>query len=81
MVYSFFAITCRDQIVRGFDGEHWIFTSRQKTDTPSCIPLLPYPLKIIDKYKDHPQWEGKGTLLPMLSNQKMNAYLKEIADL
>ena len=71
----------RSEIVQGFDGEQWIFTSRQKTDTPSRIPLLPYALVVIDKYRNHPQCEGEDRLLPILSNQKMNAYLKEIADL
>jgi site-specific recombinase XerD len=36
-------------------------------------------LDIIDKYKDHPRCENEGILLPVLSNQKMNSYLKEIA--
>jgi len=71
----------RSEIVQGFDGEQWVFTSRQKTDTPSRIPLLPYAIRVIDKYRDHPQCEGEDRLLPVLSNQKMNAYLKEIADL
>jgi site-specific recombinase XerD len=62
------------------DGDKWIFTSRQKTDT-SRIPLLPVALEILNRYKDHPQCENMGLLLPVLSNQKMNAYLKEIADL
>jgi site-specific recombinase XerD len=63
------------------DGEQWIFTSRQKTDTSSRIPILPAALAILNHYQDHPQCENKGLLLPVLSNQKMNAYLKEIADL
>ena len=61
-----------------FDGKLWIMTKRQKTDVNSNIPLLDVPKKILDKYK------GKlpeGKLLPLVSNQKMNAYLKEIADL
>ncbi|HPJ60372.1 MAG TPA: site-specific integrase, partial [Bacteroidales bacterium] len=41
----------RDNIVRGIDGEKWIFTSREKTLTKSNIPLLPKALEIIDKYK------------------------------
>jgi integrase len=69
------------EIVSGHDGEQWIFTSRQKTDTPSRIPLMPYALGVIEKYRDHPQCEIEGRLLPILTNQKMNAYLKEIADL
>lgn len=34
---------------------------------------------IIDKYENHPQSNNQAVLLPILSNQKMNAYLKEIA--
>ncbi|WP_187263779.1 site-specific integrase [Pontibacter beigongshangensis] len=66
---------------RGIDGEKWIFKNRQKTDTASRIPLLPTALSIIDKYKDHPHCLNEDRLLPVLSNQKMNAYLKEIAAL
>lgn len=68
-------------VVRGIDGETWIHTKRTKTETRSNIPLLPPALAIIHKYEDHPECETKGKLLPVLSNQKMNAYLKEIADL
>ena len=71
----------RSEIGIGMDGEQWIFTSRQKTDTSSRIPLLPVALEILNRYREHPQCENKGLLLPVLSNQKMNAYLKEIADL
>lgn len=45
------------------------------------IPLLEIPLQLIEKYKDHPQCQKDGLLLPVLSNQKMNAYIAEIADL
>ena len=71
----------RSEICVGIDGGKWIFTSRQKTETPSRIPLLPAALAILEKYKDHPQCLNKDRLLPVMSNQKMNAYLKEIADL
>ena len=71
----------RNEIGIGMDGEQWIFTSRQKTATSSRIPLLPVALEILNRYQDHPQCENKDLLLPVLSNQKMNAYLKEIADL
>jgi site-specific recombinase XerD len=64
----------------GIDGKKWIFTHRQKTDSPSRIPLLQIPEEIISKYSDHPQCVNEGRLLPVLSNQKMNSYLKEIAD-
>jgi len=71
----------RNEIRIGIDGGQWIFTTRQKTDTSSRIPLLPVALDILNRYQDHPQCEHQGLLLPVLSNQKMNAYLKEIADL
>lgn len=70
----------RTEIVTGIDGQQWIYTSRQKTDTDSRIPLLPKALELINAYADHPQCVNAGLLLPVLSNQKMNSYLKEIAD-
>ena len=70
----------RSEVSIGIDGEKWIFISRQKTDVLSRIPLLPVALEIINRYKDHPQCKYENRVLPILSNQKMNAYLKEIAD-
>jgi len=70
----------RSEIAIGIDGEKWIFTSRQKTETASRIPLLPLSLSIMERYNDHVQCLNEDRLLPVLSNQKMNAYLKEIAD-
>ena len=70
----------RSEVERGIDGKLWIYTHRQKTDSLSRIPLLQTALSIIEKYKDHPQCIADDLLLPVISNQKMNAYLKEIAD-
>ena len=65
----------KDNIVKGIDGDYWIFTKRVKTDEPVKIPILDKAQEIINKYK--------GTLpdrlLPVYSNQKVNTYLKEIA--
>jgi len=63
----------------GIDGEKWIFTHRQKTDSPSRIPLLPPALEIINKYSQYPEVINRDKLLPVPSNQKVNVYLKEIA--
>lgn len=71
----------RQEIAIGIDGGFWIFTKRKKTDTSTRVPLLEIATEILDKYKDHPHCQAEGTLLPVLSNQKMNAYLKEIADI
>ena len=70
----------RHQIAKGVDGEQWIFTTRQKTETSSRIPLLSLAVDIVKKYADHPQCVNKNLVLPVLSNQRMNSYLKEIAD-
>ena len=69
----------KSHISFGIDGEKWIFTHRQKTESASKIPILPVTQMIIDKYDNHPQCINEDKLLPILSNQKMNAYLKEIA--
>jgi site-specific recombinase XerD len=69
----------KSHISIGIDGEKWIFTHRQKTETASKIPILPVTQIIIDKYSNHPKSNNEERLLPILTNQKMNAYLKEIA--
>ena len=70
-----------DHIGTGINGSKWIYTSRQKTDNVSNVPLLDQALEIIEKYADHPDCVSKNKLLPMKSNQKLNAYLKELADI
>lgn len=70
-----------DSIVIGIDGEKWIYTNRTKTNTQSNVPLLPVAEEILNKYANHPKCLNENTLLPILSNQRMNSYLKEIADL
>jgi site-specific recombinase XerD len=70
-----------DQISMGIDGEQWINTSRKKTGNDVVVPLLPGALRIIKKYNGHPAREIDRKVLPVLSNQKMNAYLKEIGDI
>ena len=70
----------RKNIGFGVDGEKWIFINRTKTDTRSNIPILPIAAFILEKYENHPQVVNQDKLLPILSNQKMNSYLKEIAD-
>ena len=67
-------------LVMGIDGLKWIYTARTKNDNKSNVPLLPKALAIIEKYKTNPEVINKNTLLPVLSNEKTNSYLKEIAD-
>lgn len=70
-----------NNIVIGIDGSPWIMANRVKTGAPFKIPLLPKAATLIDKYKDHYRTNDTSSLLPKLSNQKLNSYLKEIADL
>lgn len=70
-----------DHIGTGINGLKWIYTSRQKTENVSNVPLLEPAQEIIQRYADHPECVSKNKLLPMKSNQKLNAYLKELADI
>lgn len=58
------------------DGNLWIMTNRTKTAIRENVPVLPPAMAVIKKYKNK-----QIGLLPQISNQKMNAYLKEIADI
>jgi len=63
------------------NGDLWIRKTRQKTDVEFHVPLLGVPKTILRKYKDDPQCYKTESILPVTSNQKMNSYLKEIAEL
>jgi site-specific recombinase XerD len=65
-----------DNVIIDSENIPWIKTNRQKTGTRANVPILTPVLKIIEKYK-----YIETSLIPSISNQKMNAYLKEIADL
>jgi len=70
-----------DHLIIGIDGETWIKTKRQKTGTSVNTPLLPRAIEILAKYKNDERATAFNKLFPVISNQKMNSYLKEIADL
>ena len=67
-----------DHIVT-MDDKQWIMTKRQKTSVETNVLLLDIPRVIIAKYSHKTYRDGK--LFPVLTNQKTNSYLKEIADL
>lgn len=67
-----------DKIRKAFDGHLWIMTKRQKTDVNTNVRLLDIPLAILEKYKGK---QKNGKVLPVISNQKINDYLEEIADI
>ena len=70
-----------EHISEDSNGNLWIVKAREKTNNLCNIPLLNIPKQILEKYKDNPYCLDKGVMLPVPCNQKMNSYLKEIADL
>ena len=70
-----------ENIQIGIDKQYWLFTNREKTDNPVRIPILPAAMDILNRYKDDMKALAQNRLFPNISNQKLNSYLKEIADL
>ena len=70
-----------DHMKTGTDGKKWLIKNRQKTDISERVPILPLVQQIINKYAQFPQHSESVKLLPVPSNQKLNAYLKELADI
>ena len=70
-----------EHLVKDFHDKIWIRKARLKTKSMCHIPLLGEALKILDRYREHPYCQVHGVLLPVCSNQKMNSYLKELADI
>ncbi len=69
-----------EHLVSGSKGEMWIRKPRQKTNNMCNIPLLKIPRMLLERYSNDRDCQAKGQLLPVPTNQKMNAYLKEVAD-
>ncbi len=81
MSYSDIAKLGKQHLHWGSDEEEWIIIDRTKTESRCRIPILDGAKKILVKYENYPVNGAKGLLLPVNSNQKMNAYLKELADI
>jgi integrase len=79
--YSDIGKLSKDHLQIGNDSEEWIIIDRSKNDSRCRIPLLPKAKSILDKYENNPINNSMDLLLPVHSNQKMNAYLKELADI
>ncbi len=70
-----------EHLVKDNQGQLWIRKQREKTGVMCNIPVLTPAKALLDKYGNNPECVEKGQLLPVISNQRVNAYLKEIADL
>ncbi|WP_052308529.1 site-specific integrase [Solitalea canadensis] len=78
LAYNEASILTKEHLIEREDGFLWIEMIRQKTTRPLIIPLLPKALEILYKY-GFPEKERQS--LPLISNQKFNSYLKEIAEI
>jgi len=78
--YSDIMELTNNNLIIGEDGNNWIVTKRLKTKTSVRVPLLDPAKNVLAKYKDHPVTMHSATLLPKITNEKTNLYLKEIAD-
>jgi integrase len=79
--FSDIAKLSRIHLKQGADGKEWIIIDRTKTNNRCRIPILPKAKEILKKYENYPKTIFKDVLLPVLTNQKMNSYLKELGDI
>ena len=79
--YSDLKSLTKDNISRGIDSKYWIVYNRKKTNVQARIPLLQPAAEIVEKYKNDPECMVNNKILPVKSNQKLNSYLSEIAEL
>jgi len=70
----------KNNLVKGIDGHQWLMANRNKTGVPFKIPLLKPAKRLIEKYEKHPRTSHSKLIMPKISNQRLNSYLKEIAD-
>ena len=77
LAYSELKKLSKKHIVPGFDGQMWILMKREKTHKEIAVPILPKADKLIKKYSD----ESRDTIFQLISNQRYNSYLKEMATL
>jgi len=76
-----FALTEANIIKVGKEGERWLIKDRGKTGVSEMVPILPIIDELIEKYAHHSCLKISNHLIPVNSNTKYNAYLKELADI
>lgn len=77
--YKDASILSKDHIHIMIDGQRWFMKNRVKTECKENVPIFPIVEEIIERYKDHPYCVRYNKVFPINSNQKFNAYLKEVA--
>jgi site-specific recombinase XerD len=81
LAYSDLKAITRNNLSTGIDGKQWITYEREKTGIQARLPLLPPAQEIIEKYSNDPECCADNKILPVRSNQKLNSYLSEIAEI
>lgn len=81
LAYSDVRKLSASELFIGIDRKIWIDSDRTKTDEDAKVPLLPIADGLVRKYQNHPYCVKHNKVFPVISNQKMNEYLYEIADL
>ena len=78
LTYCDLASLKQENIVKAFDNNLWIMSKRNKTSVKFNVRLFDVPIAILEKYSGK---QKDGRLLPLISNQKMNEYLNELAEI
>ena len=81
LAYSDISKLSPEHIQTRDDGNQWIIINRTKTKSQCSIPLFPNAIEILERYSDYPEPLLRGRVLPVASNQKLNSYLKELAEI
>jgi len=81
LAYSDIKKLKKSEVEKTPDNMLWIRTRRAKTNTTTHVPILKVPLEIINRYTNLDELQADELVLPVLSNQKTNSYLKEVCDI
>jgi integrase len=68
-------------IITSDEQTYWLSMTRQKTGRPYKVVMLPRAHELIKELQEYDTHIRKGYLLPIMSNQKYNSYLKEISEI
>ncbi len=79
--YADLMLLTPQNLVIGMDKKIWIVTKREKNGNQVKLPLLLKASNLVDEYKNKKVCLINNSLLPRISNQKVNSYLKEIAEI
>ncbi len=81
LAYSDLKNLTNSQIFQSIGSKRIIKLQRHKTDEHCMVPLMEKAEALISKYKDHHSKPTSEIVFPVISNQKMNQYLKLIMQL